>query len=1131
MGAYFSNDGLAGKKGNLSVHLVNSLFYHIKRRFEFNLELAWAGLDERKRGVVGFEDFRGYLRKVGFVVSNADAAEMFGVLKGKEEEINFYGFLEGWREEEEGGKRDGRGRRKEEEEKGGWLGKLEEEVMEHLKKVLEQREEGLEDYFNRFDIAEKGELDIAEVRRFFVGLGLQLEEDVIIQLLRIIDKKAVDTLKFVSLVKRLGGCSEGGDERLAEKGGGLEHRVDKSLKKMMMGLEEKTRRGVKIKEFFDSFDANMDGLLEPMEFIMALSKLGLTRTEGERLGNMWKNGEGVQISRLLLEWEHKKDVESKTREDGISEEMFKQLMVEFDAFQVVSRMIREIKGFAGEIKGGMEGYALYANQNSLKEIEGKIHRIWRRVEVMEGGVRRNVHASINESTARRIIEKKTGRIDIERTSVLAVESQELKKIKDPGQFKVEEEVLALKHEMVRGYKGFSFISNKQVDILCYGKEILRRICVDGNKFEEALDFELKLQSFLSEKFRVFLPNEGSYEKRIGVGQGDKELYVLSEKRNPEDFISLKELIEQNGGLLRIPFLVKTNAITFILKYYAGQILRILSHLHNFSACLPLITPSVFLLSLQDHNLHLSKLHSICKVNENGRFLTFPDLELNAPLLDGSSKAERKDEKMENKADFSVYMRNYIAPELMTKKWNENDLSCESWSFGVLLFELIFGEIPYNYNESEQTSFYQDLFKQRLTDEIVRYDFDMKLGDETKDDLAEAAEKNSFGALFKRIFDEESREFKDLGEIINIMALCLEKEAFKRPSIEDLLKSKTLNLDNFEENTARQFAECLTFYKSPSKNILERTVLPLRKICASILKSEKSAVNFKTDLIIIMDVFMFSIIEKNSKKLENLKKNISFPKYNNTSESHHAREKLPNYVLLKFAFDNDLLDLLVFSILKLHKVDKDGSLPHLKSLRDIFKMLLFQMSSYESAAAPYIEPILMNLCKIYIGETASLFNPDPPTPNFFRRTYDSNKFDEADSIFSSQKRKHYIFCCGYWSPTINLIFGPIYKDSISEAGVGKSNYPVIQDFIRKSVKRNVEFDLEGKLQNIEEKLEGRCPRTPEYYNDLVGCVEVLEVVQSQQEKGKARMKMAVGYVKGILESNNRAKVKLKYIGVK
>ena len=402
---------------------------------------------------------------------------------------------------------------------------------------------------------------------------------------------------------------------------------------------------------------------------------------------------------------------------------------------------------------------------------------------------------------------------------------------------------------------------------------------------------------------------------------------------------------------------------------------------------------------------------------------------------------------------------------------------------------------------------------------------MNLGqNESKDDLIDAAAKNSFGALFKRIFDEESREFKDLGEIINIMALCLEKDAYKRPLIEDLLKSKTFKLDQYEETTARQFAECLAFYKSPSKNILEKAILPLRKICTSILKSEKTAVNYKADLIIIMDVFMFSIIEKNSKKLEILKKNISFPKSKpDTSESHHSREKLPNYVLLKFAFDNDLLDMLVFSILKLHKVDKDGSLPHLKSLRDIFKMLLFQMSSYESAAAPYIEPILMNLCKIYIGETTSLYCSDPPTPSFFRRTFDSNTFDEADLIFSSQKRKHYVFCCGYWSPTINLIFGPIYKDSISEAGVGKSNYPVIQDFIRKTMKKNVEFDLEGKLQNIEERLEGRCQRTPEYYNDLVGCVEVLEVVHSSQEKGKARMKMAVGYVKGILESNNRAKV--------
>jgi hypothetical protein len=62
-------------------------------------------------------------------------------------------------------------------------------------------------------------------------------------------------------------------------------------------------------------------------------------------------------------------------------------------------------------------------------------------------------------------------------------------------------------------------------------------------------------------------NLAIFEKRIGIEASDKEIYVINESIDMNKYTSLADLITENGGLLRIPFLTKTNAITFIIKYW------------------------------------------------------------------------------------------------------------------------------------------------------------------------------------------------------------------------------------------------------------------------------------------------------------------------------------------------------------------------------------------------------------------------------------------------------------------------------------------------------------------------------------------------------------------------------------
>ena len=61
---------------------------------------------------------------------------------------------------------------------------------------------------------------------------------------------------------------------------------------------------------------------------------------------------------------------------------------------------------------------------------------------------------------------------------------------------------------------------------------------------------------------------------------------------------------------------------------------------------------------------------------------------------------------------------------------------------------------------------------------------------------------------------------------------------------------------------------------------------------------------------------------------------------------------------------------------------------------------------------------------------------------------ANEQDEADKLWCKiGLTRPYIFLSRNWTPILYTIVGPLFKDTISEAGVGKGTYPVVQDYIR------------------------------------------------------------------------------------
>lgn len=93
----------------------------------------------------------------------------------------------------------------------------------------------------------------------------------------------------------------------------------------------------------------------------------------------------------------------------------------------------------------------------------------------------------------------------------------------------------------------------------------RATCADGNQFLTHLEFELKIHKMASEKGDYFFKTFAKFEKKVGLEVTEKDVYLLNEYIDPTKWISIEELMLQNGGLLRIPFLTRTKATIFILK--------------------------------------------------------------------------------------------------------------------------------------------------------------------------------------------------------------------------------------------------------------------------------------------------------------------------------------------------------------------------------------------------------------------------------------------------------------------------------------------------------------------------------------------------------------------------------------
>jgi len=77
-------------------------------------------------------------------------------------------------------------------------------------------------------------------------------------------------------------------------------------------------------------------------------------------------------------------------------------------------------------------------------------------------------------------------------------------------------------------------------------------------------------------------NIGKFEKKIGLAANDKEIYVVNELINEDEYISFEDFVEKNGGILNIPLFYHTDAPLFIIRHWASMLLKIIQKVHVIS---------------------------------------------------------------------------------------------------------------------------------------------------------------------------------------------------------------------------------------------------------------------------------------------------------------------------------------------------------------------------------------------------------------------------------------------------------------------------------------------------------------------------------------------------------------------
>lgn len=202
---------------------------------------------------------------------------------------------------------------------------------------------------------------------------------------------------------------------------------------------------------------------------------------------------------------------------------------------------------------------------------------------------------------------------------------------------------------------------------------------------------------------------------------------------------------------------------------------------------------------------------------------------------------------------------------------------------------------------------------------------------------------------------------------------------------------------------------------------------------------------------------------------------------------------------------------------------------LQRMTRLLKTLVYELHSYSTPMAPFVKEVIEYVVKLYVGEEYELGSDQVLRKtaggentikdylrgrSFFQKDEslgDNFKSDFADKSWHLEQRNlSFLDKSNHWSLELHSEANKIYKDAISESGMGQSCYPVLNDYIS-NVTNSFEPSKIFSKQMNQLSLSFLIPmnRTTAYYNELIPITECLSRLYSPTlEKAGKRCALAM-----------------------
>ena len=596
-------------------------------------------------------------------------------------------------------------------------------------------------------------------------------------------------------------------------------------------------------------------------------------------------------------------------------------------------------------------------------------------------------------------------------------------------------------ELIENFDFFHQELNIIVNITKFRKtHLIKEISFDGKNLLTHIENSLKvnhyLQKIYKEKKKVFpfIRNFGIYIKEVIINKKlEEEIYIINEKIDNSEYICLDSLLKSNGGLFQIPELSNTDMAFLILKSWAKKILKLLTTLNNINVFLRYFTLKDFYISHDGKRIKMRNLLSYSFLNEKEEIESGADIYKILLILDQlpiSDVDELSDEKLKDTYDDA-----YLAPEFILIEPKNQTLKIDSWIFGVCMFNLLYGFLPIsfftqlkNWCDYKTNLNFDNVIKNLpydLMSEHFFFNTFLNVEDimEDKYYFIKVMKKKSFSALMKNQKDINLNENINSINILDMINACMSVDPNRRPNLNTL--KNIFAFDQYEKILRNKFLSNVLNYYSPDIIIKRKILIPLRGICAEVMKCQISNPyeinnyeNFIFNVIRELNTYLFSkTFSKNVSRNEDNISNFSEKFEEQKDETQNIFVKNPEYyfknsMIIKAIIENKIFDVLIFLVLRhftvnlklfkktftnqISKIKKDNKIIDkqniinqkkanykkemknyccklLSALSDLLYNCIQTMTSYEHMLTLYVESILICVLKLFIGEENQLLS--------------------------------------------------------------------------------------------------------------------------------------------------------------